>query len=208
MWADMKELSKEEQMEIKYGHMTKMVERRMPGVRDPIIKKIHEHFGIVIFRRCSAPADFSERVFKDCFGGKKVKTILEIGTLNGITASVLTQYAEKVITMDIIDYAMKYEIWDKLGVSDKIEFRMVENELQKAKMISNMKFEFCYMDGDHLHHTWSDFMMVKKCGRVLLHEAILDGSQPNLLANSLPPEEIRFFNYGKKTSSLAYWSKE
>jgi len=194
----------------KYKHLERVMQRRMSRCTDIVVNKIYKKYGARFFRRCSAPADFADKVFPKFLKGSK--SVLEIGTLNGITAAVMAQYVDKVYTIDIIDYKEKYELWKWLGIEKKIEFFHIKNELQKFDLIESVDFDACYMDGDHAHHTWSDFFMVRKCGKVLLHEAIDEPSETYHLAQALPPNEIIYYDFAvrghpDKRSCLVGWSK-
>ena len=192
----------------KFARLNVLLKRRMPSVEDEMILRLFDKFGALPFRRCSAPSDFSERVIKDTFSNPEIKTALEIGTLAGITAAIMTQYVDKVYTFDIEDNPLKYKVWDFLGVNDKIDFYLVKNELHKRDIINKLDFDIAYSDGDHLHHTFSDFLLVEKCGRVLIHEARQPHSQPFALAHALPKNQIKYFTYGKYRADIAYWSNK
>jgi hypothetical protein len=70
------------------------------------------------------------------------------------------------------------------------------NELARDR-----QFDFCYSDGDHTHDTYTDFDLVKRCGKVLLHEYW--PIQPPVwnLVNSLPANEVVRAAY----DCFAYW---
>jgi len=199
----------EKYLELKYQRMARIVDAKMSRVTDPIIKKVYKKFGVNIFRRCSAPADYSEKVFKDTMGHGKFVSALEIGTLNGITAAVMSQYVDKVYTFDIEDYDKKYEIWEYLGVRDKIKFYKINNELEKADIINKLYFDIAYIDGDHLHCTWSDFFLTRKCKHCIIHEATLESSEPWKLVQALPKKQVKYFKFAFiKECTIAYWNGE
>lgn len=194
-------------LEEKYQRIEALIENRMLNVLDPVVKKIYKEFGKRIFRRSSAPIDYSQKILRRCMEYRKVKTALEIGTLNGIVTAVMTQFCNKVITLDIEDLEAKYEIWDFLDIRDKIDFYLIRNELEKEKILKRIDFDFAFVDGDHTHCTWSDFMMTRKCKRLLFHEAIRDGNEVDKLLKSLPGHEVEYFDRGDKRIDLGYWSK-
>lgn len=200
-----------EDMKVKRDRLTRLINERMKLVSDEVILRVFDKFGPAVFRRCSAPADYAEKVFRDVFAQEPVASHLEIGCLNGITAAVMTQYADVVHTIDIVDYPLKYEIWDFLGLSGKIKFHLIKNEVEKFDLIENLDFQSAYPDGNHVNHTFSDFLITRKCGRLLFHEAGNESSQPWNLVKSLPKDEIKSFSYkkGKKTvtSNIVYWKR-
>ena len=81
---------------------------------------------------------------------------------------------------------------------------MIKNEAEKEAFLNKLDFDFCYMDGDHFHYTYSDWMMIRKCGRVLFHEYWPKQYAVWELVNSLPHEQ---FEYDGKKLHYAYWSK-
>lgn len=196
-------------LELKYERMVKIIKDRLIGVTDPFVHKIVKEFGLNVFRRCSAPADYAEKVFELCLKDKGYKSVLEIGTLNGITSALMAQYVDNVYTIDIKDSMIKYDIWKHLGVDNKIKSYIIDNEIEKADIINGLDFDLVYIDGDHLHCTWSDFFLTRHCGRALIHESILESSEPWKLVKALPPEEIEYFQFRRlKKCSVAYWQKK
>jgi hypothetical protein len=173
-------------------------------------KKIYDKYGAEIFRRSTIPIDRGDIVIEKCMNKEpRVKTALEIGTWNGIPAACLAQYCDKVVTIDIEDQDDKYGLWDYLGISDKIDFHLVKNESEKEELISSLDFDFCYMDGAHASYTYSDWMMVRGCGRVIFHEYWTKQKPVWQLVNSLPKKEIKKFqNINGKCTSFAYWEKK
>lgn len=201
-------LTKEQQLEIKMKRVVRLINSLMDGNRDPILRKIYDEFGPRIFRRCSAPADFAEKLFREKMRGKGFKTAVEIGCLNGITAAVMSQYVDVVHTFDIIDWKDKYKIWKFLGVEKKIRFHLIKNELEKYDIINGLDFDIAYVDGNHVNCTWSDYLVTRKCGRIFLHEATHESSQPWELAEALPEKEITKWQFGPKVCSLVYWDNK
>lgn len=109
--------------------------------------------------------------------GKKIA--FESGTYHGLSAALLAEYFDIVYTCDIekgyyVDNKIKYEIWDLLGVTDKIKFKMLKNDNEKPKFIEECQKEnpisFCFIDGNHAVGTEIDFKLLNKCGRILFHD--------------------------------------
>jgi predicted O-methyltransferase YrrM len=100
----------------------------------------------------------------------KLGVVVEIGTFCGATAAYMAQFADKVHTFDIRNLYDKHT-WEKLSLADKIEFHHVKNCEETAKILSDLDFDFAFIDDDHLDNTLrKNFDMVKKCGRVLFHD--------------------------------------
>lgn len=164
---------------------------------DPQLLKIHQEFGGGVFHRCSVFHNLNRILLKN---GIKGKTALEIGTYNGITAIILARYFDNVVTVDILDCPIKKKIADFLGIKN-IEFKLVNDNKEKAGFINSQEFDFCYMDGDHENDTLFDWELVKHCGRVLFHEYWSEQKPVFDLVNSLPENEV------KKYPFMALWTK-
>lgn len=175
----------------------------------PLMNAIFKRFGKTAFGRSSACAEF-ESFLKQIAGrsadaGMRIgETCLEIGTFHGITAVILSQFFDRVVCVSIDEMpVMKREIVDYLGIKN-ISFYDAKDNKDKAAFVHALKFDFCYQDGDHAHDTLTDFAMVKRCGRVLLHEYW--PLQPPVwnLVNSLPQDEVTRAHF----DCLAYWEKK
>jgi hypothetical protein len=169
-----------------------------------VVENIVERFGFDFLRRSSAAFGF-EHAFNECYNAK-IKTVLEIGTFNGITSGIMALKCDKVITIDIPIEGKdnKFKLWDYLEVTDKIDFYEVNSEVEKENLIKKLNFDFCFMDGDHCHYTYSDFMMVRKCGRVLFHEYGVDSYPVTKLVNSFGRHQrIDLTHFGR----FALWTE-
>jgi hypothetical protein len=179
----------------------------------PLMNKIFKRFGKVAFGRSSACAEFEsflhliarrkewpDHLFRDTIGN----TCLEIGTFHGITAVILSQFFDRVVCVSIDEMpVMKREIVGYLGIKN-IAFYDAKDNADKARFVHALDFDFCYQDGDHTHDTYTDFELVKKCGRVLFHEYW--PLQPAVwnLVNSLPQDEVTRAQF----DCLAYWERK
>lgn len=107
---------------------------------------------------------------------KGEKIAVESGTYHGLSAALLAEYFDKVYTFDIKkggywkEENIKYEVWDYLGVRDKIEFHMINNDKEKENILKNLNWDFGWVDGNHTTGTMTDFELLKKCGRILFHD--------------------------------------
>ncbi|MBI3150076.1 MAG: class I SAM-dependent methyltransferase [Betaproteobacteria bacterium] len=166
----------------------------------PLLKEVMRQFGRTAFGRSSACMEFDAFLRRI---GARGKTCLEIGTMHGITAILLAQYFRRVVCVSVDraqDRGLKHEIVRALGITN-ITFHDVENNAEKAKVISGLDFDFCYSDGDHARDARADFELVRRCGRVLFHEYW--PIQPPVwnLVNELPPEEVTRAQF----DCFAYW---
>ena len=156
-------------------------ERFWSLLNDKDLMMVFEKYGPMAFRRSSVLEGLEKFIQENGFKGK---TCIEIGSLKGLTAIVLSRYFDRVITIDIIDDRLKYEIADLLGVNNVV-FINVRNNDEKTELVKSLTFDAAYVDGDHTHDTQSDFDLVKHCGKVLFHE--FWDAQPSVkeLVNSL-----------------------
>lgn len=135
--------------------------------------------------RKSAIRHEDAQLFEQLLAGNGYRTILEIGTYRGCTAAELSQYCERVVTMDLfhgtaeIDEPSigRQELWEGLGIKN-IELVLVNDDAEKSRHIDALDFDFAFVDGAHdLESVKLDFQLVKRCGRVLFHDyyAVDDG---------------------------------
>jgi hypothetical protein len=101
--------------------------------------------------------------------------------------------------------------WESLGVHN-IDLRLVKDDAEKKRLIDGMTFEFAFIDGAHDYASVRrDFEMVKRCGRVLFHDADdnrLRDDNPEAsnaifdFIATLPPKEIT------RMDIFAYWQRK
>lgn len=140
-------------------------------------------------------------VFERVLGSRKFKTALEIGTYRGVSAAEISQYVERVITIDLKHGKLermgeqfdREELWHALGI-DNIELHLVENDAEKAALINGLEFDFAFVDGAHDQTVKDDFELVRKCGTVLFHDVDSRG-RPELdyvydFVMSLPKHQV------------------
>jgi SAM-dependent methyltransferase len=144
------------------------------GSLSPFAKRVYDNFGPETMRRSVIPVGYGEAAIDYAFDIVKPRRVLEIGTLTGIPSAYMALKGADVITIDIpddtVNQAIKHEVWELFGVSNRITFKQVKNEAEKERFINGIDFDLCLMDGDHARCTYSDWMMVRKCGAVLFHE--------------------------------------
>lgn len=135
----------------------------------------------------------------------KSRTILEIGTYRGVSAAVMSQFCDKVITIDLKHGKLEQnnelfdreEFWKGLGV-DNIDLHLIEDDKEKEELIKTLDFDLAFIDGAHDETVKNDFELVKHCGKVLFHDYD-DRKQPCLnyvfdFINTLPREKVKLFD--------------
>lgn len=181
----------------------------------PLMSKIFKRFGKGAFGRSSACAEFEDFLWqismrhapKDYTAEEGPwpigKCCLEIGTFHGITAVILSQFFERVVCVSIDEMpVMKRAIVEYLGIKN-IAFYDAKDNAEKARFVHALDFDFAYSDGDHAHDARSDWELVKRCGRVLQHEAWPLQAPVWRLLHELPKDEVTWAAY----DCLAYWEK-
>lgn len=176
------------------------------ALRNPLLGQVLREFGAEAFKRCSVMMEF-EHFLGEILPQlpKRPMTCLEIGTYQGISAIVLSQFFDEVVCVSI-DHRpgelLKHRIVAALGIKN-IEFIDCDDNEEKAEIIDDVHFDFCYQDGDHTNDTRDDFALVERCGRVLLHEYW--PLQPAVwnLVNALPQNEVMRAQF----DCMAYWQR-
>lgn len=133
---------------------------------DPLLSKIYADFGGSVFHRSSVFHGLAKFLQDQQVSGE---SCIEIGSWNGITAAILSRHFKSVVSIDIVDNPVKYEISKRYGLN--IKFIHASQE-QKHASLSGRRFNFAYLDGDHARDTRTDFDLVRRlgCKRVLMHE--------------------------------------
>lgn len=173
------------------------------ALRNPLLVKVIEQFGPEALRRASVCMEFEAFLRRIGAGGE---CCLEIGTYNGISALILSQFFERVVTISLEDHGtdtkMKQRIFEACGVKNVHPIEIADDR-QKAEIIPRHAFDFAYLDGDHVNCTESDFALTKHCGRVLFHEYW--PLQPPVwnFVNALDPREVTVAEY----DCFAYWER-
>ena len=139
--------------------------------------------------------------FRHFFEKLKIKTVVEIGTFKGISAAYMAGFAKTIFTFDIKDYPEKYKVWQDLKVADRIHYHTVKDSMQIRKILSRIKFDFAFLDDDHLYDTVKqNFSLVSGCGKVLLHDVAKLKKFPGVKKFA---DEIGAL----VTENIAYWQK-
>jgi predicted O-methyltransferase YrrM len=139
--------------------------------------------------------------FREFFESVKIKTVVEIGTFRGISAAYMAQFAKTIFTFDIEDLKEKYKVWDDLGITERVHYCTVKSSKEIRQVLSNIKFDFAFIDDDHLYETIKEnFDLVCSCGKVLLHDVAKIKKFPGAKKFA---DEIG----AKITGNIAYWIK-
>lgn len=165
-------------------------------LESPLLLSVFQRFGASVFRRSSVFHGL-ERMLRD--NDISGSTCFEVGTWNGLTAVVLSQFFDRVVTVDIASNKIKHDILAHCRINN-VECVDIADNAGKGPILRGLDFDFAYLDGNHAEDTELDFSMTKRCGRVLFHEAWPFQSPVWSLCNALPAHQVTFNGCG-----LALW---
>ena len=144
-------------------------------------ERIFKTLGKGVFRKSSI-RDISKHPFQVdpsmpyLLGENRYKSILEIGTCRGVSAAVLSEYADSVTTIDLkgnkydVEGIMTLErLWSELGITN-IKKIQVKNDIEKIGIIESLDFDMAFVDGNHGYPMLLDWLLVKRCKNVLFHD--------------------------------------
>lgn len=142
-----------------------------------IRERIVALYGADVLRKSAINIRGGAGVFEKVLSGKGYKTALEIGTYRGCAAAEISQYVERVVTIDLVQGKLEGQgeawdraaFWNSLGV-ENIEFHAVADNVYKTRLIDSLEFDFAFIDGAHDRSVRLDFDLVRRCGRVLFHD--------------------------------------
>lgn len=173
----------------------------MSAMRDKIVSLHGQH----ALKRSILSIREGGGVMEFFLSGKGIRTALEIGTYRGVGAAEISQYVDRVITIDLHHGRLEQlgEKWDRrafwrsLGI-DNIDLHLVHNDAEKAALIESLEFDFAFVDGAHDERVRDDFALVKRCGQVLFHDVDSRG-KPELdhvynFVMSLPHAQLQFMD--------------
>lgn len=180
--------------------MEKQVGFRLQNLLDsPQLLSVYRQFGGQPFRRSSVFHGLEGFLRENNIAGRRC---FEIGTWNGLTAVVLSQFFAEVVTVDIAHNELKHEIIKHLGITN-IRCVEIDSNEDKARVFADTKFDLAYLDGNHAQDTGGDWKLTKGCGRVLFHEAWPFQKPVWDLLHSLPEDEVVWGGDG-----LALWRRQ
>lgn len=141
--------------------------------------------------------------------------VLEIGTLSGLSTALWADTVEKVYTLDISVKNDLINVWNSLGVSDRIIFIRIPSNAEKREIIKKIDYDFVFIDGDHSREGVAlDFDIVKEdASYVLFHDYKPEGGLYKDCGNKRMPGIVKFidsipsnkFIFGPKCSKFALW---
>lgn len=152
----------------------------MTDYSSPMRDKIIAIYGHGVLKKSVINIRGGAGVIPSMLCGGKFRTVLEIGTYKGVGAAEISQYVDRVITIDLKNgrAERKGEVWDRhafwasLGITN-IDLVLVDDDDEKRALVAAMEFDFALIDGNHEDPAAiaADFEMVKRCGNVLFHDA-------------------------------------
>lgn len=172
--------------------------------------RIVELYGEGMLRKSALSIRAGAGVFERVLAGKGYRTALEIGTYRGVAAAEMAQYVERVVTIDLERGKLERNdagfdraaFWRSLGVAN-VEFHAVADDAGKKELVDTLQFDIAFVDGAHDETVRDDFELVKRCGRVLFHDADdnrlreINPGAPNHVfefLETLPQEQLEFMD--------------
>ena len=99
-----------------------------------------------------------------------IRHIVETGTFRGWSAALLAEYADHVTTFDVQYFHGCEAAWATLGVLDKITFREIRDDQDKADILAGLDFDAAFVDGCHIGGVAVDFGLLRPAGRLIFHD--------------------------------------
>lgn len=164
-------------------------------------ERIVSLYGPAVMKRSAMNIRDGAGVFERVLSGKGYRTALEIGTYRGVSAAEMSQFCERVVTIDLFDGRLeslgescdREAFWNSLGIHN-VELKLVHDDAEKRRFVDALDFDFAFIDGAHDHRVKDDFEMVKRCGHVLFHDYDKRGGPDTDIVydfiNTLPKEQI------------------
>jgi len=197
-WASVSQLPEFE------AHLEKQVYARLQRLlNNPQLVRIWEKFGGHVFRRSSVLYGLEDFLREN---GVRGRNCLEIGTCNGITAVILSNFFEHVVSVDLYPSEHKRAIVEHLGIQN-IMFLDIASNSEKDGIAGALHtsggIDMAFLDGDHAKDTQLDWDVVKyRTNCVLFHEAWPAQKPVWNLVSSLPPSQVTFGAF-----NMALWRK-
>lgn len=154
----------------------------------------------ILFHSCLGEIQYECKFRNMIKRAGKINTALELGTFKGVSAAFLSYYANKVITIDNMVVYIRDVLWAQFGLERKIIPYFVKDNDEKTKLISELDFDFAFIDDQHDYEgAQIGFEATKKCGRVLFHDYWLRFPGVCEFINTLPKTELVI------DEPFAYW---
>ena len=133
----------------------------MGGIAKYMVRqKLVDKFGKDILHNSCLWYPSGEWELRALLEGRELRNVLEIGTMFGLSAAVISEYCYHVYTHDIDDHMEKYKVWEFLN-----RFNISFNSESKVK------YDLAFVDGEH----WKggckkDFEICKDIPLILFHD--------------------------------------
>lgn len=183
-----------------------MMNEQNPSVASEFKQLIGRYAGREFSRKSILSIRDGAGVIERLLGGGEYKRVLEIGTYRGVSSAYMSQFCERVTTVDLINGKMEQDhqlfdrvrFWEALNI-ENIDLRLVCCDASKAAVVGAAEFDFAFVDGDHEGDgPRKDFELVKRCGAVLFHD--YDGHNGvTELIDSLPKSQVEIMDI------FAFW---
>ena len=121
------------------------------------------------------PLDVRHRLARQ-LAGQHYGCIAEIGTWRGVSAALLAQFAEHVVTIDVCAQPQVAQVIDYLGLQERVTAIVLPDDLAKKMLLSDLVFDAAYVDGAHdFDGVALDFAYTRRCGNVLFDDCASPG---------------------------------
>lgn len=144
-------------------------------------------------------------VIERVFAGGRYRRVLEIGTYRGISAAFIAGFCDRITTIDLHHGRMEQlddsfdrrAFWEHMGVLDKIDLVLVDDDREKAEIVPGLDFDIAFIDGGKMNIE-SDFALVSRCGTVLFHDVDDRGRDDDyvwkFVTTRLPESQVTFMD--------------
>lgn len=175
----------------------------LPDYSSPMRDKIIALYGHHVLKKSVVSIRGGAGVIPMLLANGTFKTVLEIGTYRGVGAAELSQFCERVVTIDLKKGKLEHNgetwsrhaFWQSLGIMN-IEQVLVDDDAEKKRVVDALEFDFALVDGDHGPRVAFDFELVKRCGNVLFHDAdrrgVPDKDHVINFIESLPKDQVTY----------------
>lgn len=142
---------------------------------ESLTKKIVEKYGERFLKQSAIRLRDGDSRILSLIGGKHYKTIIEIGTYRGISTAFLSEYCDRIVTIDICALPeeireWREQLWDDLEIKNIVTHNIFQDE-EKRGIIEKEEFDLAFVDGGHsVDSVRRDFEFVRHCGKVLFHD--------------------------------------